>query len=63
MPQISLPAEQRRNISLLYNRRTLDELALVAPGVPWVTYTNRQLQPAGHTVSAAGRRGGEPAHE
>ena len=51
--QISLPAEQRRNISQLYNRRTLDELSLVAPNIPWVLYANKQLQPAGHTVSWA----------
>ena len=63
--QISLPAEKRRNASRLYNRRTLDELSLVAPAIPWVNYANRQLQPAGHTVSrtrvgdgARGVRGG-----
>ncbi|KAF0289689.1 Neprilysin-2 [Amphibalanus amphitrite] len=50
LANISLPAEERRNISRLYNRRTLDEMTRVAPGIPWLTYTNRQLQPAGHTV-------------
>lgn len=44
-PQISLPNEKRRNVTLLYNPMTLDELSLAYPSVPWSEYFNTILAP------------------
>ncbi|XP_037075869.1 neprilysin-2-like [Pollicipes pollicipes] len=52
LANISLPAEERRNASKLYNKMTLDQLSQLAPTVPWVDYTNKLLEDAGHQVSS-----------
>ena len=39
----SLPREERRNASKLYNPMKLDDLSTVAPIVNWTTYVNNVL--------------------
>jgi len=41
----SLPKEQRRNASALYNKMTIYELTQLVPNIPWLTYINKILQP------------------
>lgn len=52
LANISLPAEERRNITKLYNKMTLGEVSKLAPDIPWVTYVNNLLRAAGHQVTA-----------
>ncbi|XP_037090373.1 neprilysin-2-like isoform X3 [Pollicipes pollicipes] len=52
LANISLPAEERRNITKLYNKMTLGEMSRLAPNIPWVTYVNNLLRAAGHQVTA-----------
>ena len=61
--QISLPAEERRNITKLYNKMTLGEVSKLAPGIPWVDYVNNLLRAAGHQVRTVptGCRGYDPS--
>lgn len=41
----SLPKEQRRNASKLYNKMTISELQARVPNVPWIEYINTILAP------------------
>lgn len=43
--QYSLPKEERRNISKLYNKMTIGELQTMVPEIPWLEYINRVLHP------------------
>ncbi|XP_043224754.1 neprilysin-2-like isoform X7 [Amphibalanus amphitrite] len=52
LANISLPAEERRNITKLYNKMTLGDVSKLAPGIPWVDYVNNLLRAAGHQVTA-----------
>jgi len=52
LANISLPAEERRNITKLYNKMTLGDISKLAPGVDWVVYVNNLLRAAGHQVDA-----------
>ncbi|KAL1452805.1 hypothetical protein WDU94_007000 [Cyamophila willieti] len=45
LANISLPLEQRRNASKLYNPMTLDDLQTKFPSIPWVEYLNSLLYP------------------
>ncbi|XP_054166758.1 neprilysin-2-like [Oppia nitens] len=36
----SLPKEERRNMSLLYNKMTIDELTIIAPNTDWISLIN-----------------------
>ncbi|XP_058790781.1 neprilysin-2-like [Phymastichus coffea] len=45
LAKISLPMEERKNMSLLYNPMTLDELQLEYPDISWSEYLNRILLP------------------
>jgi len=51
LANMMLPVEERRNSSRLYNKMTLKELSQEVPSIPWVTYSNRLLEDAGHQVS------------
>uniref|UniRef100_A0A2P2HZF3 Neprilysin-like n=2 Tax=Hirondellea gigas TaxID=1518452 RepID=A0A2P2HZF3_9CRUS len=42
---LSLPKEERRNASKLYNLMTIEELHKLAPNVPWLDYMNNILSP------------------
>jgi len=39
----SLPREERRNISLLYNKMTITDMSKLAPNTPWSKYFNSLL--------------------
>ncbi|XP_050738565.1 neprilysin-2-like isoform X4 [Eriocheir sinensis] len=41
----SMPKEERRNISKLYNKMTIGELQTMVPEIPWLEYINRVLHP------------------
>lgn len=41
----SLPKEERRNASKLYNKMTIGELQKMVPEIPWLEYINRVLSP------------------
>ena len=41
----SLPREERRNATRLYNPMKLREMAAIAPVVDWTTYVNSVLTP------------------
>lgn len=43
--QISLPNEKRRNVTLLYNPMTVNELSTAYPSIPWWEYFNTILAP------------------
>ena len=43
--QISLPREERRNKTKLYNPMTIKELNEKMPGIPWLDYMNNMLAP------------------
>lgn len=43
--QISLPNEQRRNATKLYNPKTIDQLQKENPSVPWREYFSKILPP------------------
>jgi predicted metalloendopeptidase len=43
--QISLPNEKRRNATLLYNPKTIDELQKENPSIPWREYFAKILPP------------------
>lgn len=43
--QISLPNEKRRNVTLLYNPMTVDEMSQAYPSIPWREYFNTILAP------------------
>ncbi|XP_026683285.1 neprilysin-2-like [Diaphorina citri] len=45
LANISLPLEQRRNATKLYNPMSLDELQTKFPSIPWVEYLNTLLYP------------------
>lgn len=40
-----MPKEERRNISKLYNKMTIQELQTMVPEIPWLEYINRVLAP------------------
>ncbi|XP_071515798.1 neprilysin-2 isoform X3 [Panulirus ornatus] len=41
----SLPKEERRNATKLYNKMTIGELHELVPEIPWLDYINRLLSP------------------
>lgn len=41
----SLPKEQRRNATKLYNKMTIANLEAMVPSIPWLSYINTILQP------------------
>lgn len=41
--QFSLPREERRNVTKLYNPMTISELQEKFPSIPWLEYINRLL--------------------
>ncbi|XP_057330914.1 neprilysin-2-like [Microplitis mediator] len=45
LAKISLPVEERRNLTLLYNPMTVAELSKKYPSIPWKEYFNRILKP------------------
>ncbi|XP_058793376.1 neprilysin-2-like isoform X2 [Phymastichus coffea] len=45
LAKISLPNENRRNASELYNPMTVEELSRLYPSVPWLEYMNKMMTP------------------
>ncbi|XP_011257048.1 neprilysin-2 isoform X1 [Camponotus floridanus] len=45
LANISLPNEKRRNVTLLYNPMTVNELSAAYPSIPWWEYFNTILAP------------------
>ncbi|XP_011149286.1 neprilysin-2 isoform X2 [Harpegnathos saltator] len=45
LANISLPNEKRRNVTLLYNPMTINELSLTYPSIPWREYFDTILAP------------------
>lgn len=43
--KISLPSEQRRNATALYNPMTVEQLQQKFPSIPWLQYINNLLAP------------------
>lgn len=43
--QISLPSEQRRNATALYNPMSIEQLQRKYPSIPWLEYINNLLAP------------------
>ena len=41
--QLSLPSEERRNVTKLYNAMTVDEMQSTFPTIPWLAYFNNIL--------------------
>jgi predicted metalloendopeptidase len=41
--QLSLPNEERRNVTKLYNAMTVHEMQSTFPTIPWLTYFNNIL--------------------
>lgn len=44
--QISLPVEERRNATRLYNPMTITEIQQKFPSIPWLEYINTILAPS-----------------
>ncbi|XP_037076207.1 neprilysin-2-like [Pollicipes pollicipes] len=51
LANMSLAKEELRDVFKLYHKMTLDELSLLAPTIPWVTYANKLLEDVGHQLS------------
>ncbi|XP_049945688.1 neprilysin-2 isoform X2 [Schistocerca serialis cubense] len=45
LANISLPSEKRRNVTQLYNPRTVEQLQREYPSVPWLEYLQKLLPP------------------
>ena len=48
--QYSLPDEERRNATKLYNKMTIGELEKKWPSIPWLEYVNKMLAPFHHVA-------------
>ncbi|XP_014481617.1 PREDICTED: neprilysin-11 isoform X1 [Dinoponera quadriceps] len=48
LANISLPNEKRRNVTLLYNPMTVNEMSQAYPSIPWREYFNTILAPQAH---------------
>lgn len=46
--QLSLPSEERRNVTKLYNAMTVHEMESTFPTIPWLTYFNNILPESVH---------------
>lgn len=43
LANISLPREERRNATKLYNPMTIQDLSSLDPNIPWLEYINKIL--------------------
>lgn len=49
--QLSLPSEERRNVTKLYNAMTVHEMQSTFPTIPWLAYFNNILPGNVHITS------------